>query len=94
MLQSAYIAKLLIIILKGVTVFSEDGTLQQAKASAQPFNTAGDEAKLFVKIGADGTARLDYLVSFLVSENKQLSRPHFFIDANLGTVIDQREIAP
>ena len=69
--------------------FSADDALQQAKSSIQQFSTQGDEAKLFVKTGDDGVARLAYLVSFLVRDGKKLTRPHFFIDANLGTVLEQ-----
>ncbi len=60
-----------------------------AKTKAQVFNTENDQAKLYVKQGADGVARLVYAVNFLAKDAAKPSRPHFMIDANTGTVLEQ-----
>ena len=68
---------------------------QQVLAQAKSLKAAGratrnDKAELVVQLGANNVAQLVYLVSFFVG-GQQPSRPHFIIDANNGTVLQQWE---
>ena len=66
---------------------------QQVLAQAKSLKAAGratrnDKAELVVQLGNNNVAQLVYLVSFFVG-GKAPSRPHFVIDANDGTVLQQ-----
>ncbi|QNM96862.1 M4 family metallopeptidase [Chitinimonas koreensis] len=68
--------------------------LAQAKNLALKGKSAkveNEQAKLYVKLDANGRARLVYLVSFFVEDASAPSRPHFFIDANTGAVLERWE---
>jgi Zn-dependent metalloprotease len=71
--------------------YSAAQILTIAKTKAQIFSTENEQAKLFVKQGDDGVARLVYAVSFLAKNSAKPSRPHFMIDANTGAVLEQWE---
>ena len=70
-------------------VLSKADALLKAKTLAQIFDTENDQAKLYVKRGDDGVARLIYVVSFFASNADQPTRPFYMLDANTGAVLDQ-----
>ncbi|WP_434631546.1 M4 family metallopeptidase [Chromobacterium sp. CV08] len=66
--------------------------LSQAKSLKANGNaTRNDKAELVVRLNAQNVAQLVYLVSFVVDNDKEPSRPHFIIDANSGQVLKQWE---
>lgn len=71
--------------------YSAAQVLTIAKLKAAANTTENDQAKLFVKQGKDGAARLVYAVNFLVKGAAKPSRPHFIIDAATGVVMEQWE---
>lgn len=71
--------------------YSATQVLTIAKLKAGVNATENDQAKLYVKQGKDGVARLMYNVSFLSKDSTKPSRPHFMIDANTGVVVEQWE---
>lgn len=72
-------------------IFSTADALMQAKTHAQIFDTENDQAKLFVKMGANNVAHLVYLVSFNATETAEPRRPFYMMDANTGVVMDHWE---
>lgn len=71
---------------------SQHGVLSQAKGLAKHNGRfENEQAKLYVKLDAQGKAQLVYMVSFLTSDGDHPTRPHFFIDANTGKVLEQWE---
>jgi pseudolysin/vibriolysin len=70
-------------------VLSSADALAKAKTLAQIFDTEGDSAKLYVKQGNDGVARLVYVVSFRGTITEQPTRPFYMIDATNGAVLEQ-----
>lgn len=72
-------------------IFSTADALMQAKTQAQIFATENDQAKLYVKLGANNVAHLVYVVSFNATETDEPRRPFYMLDANTGVVIDRWE---
>ncbi|CAN5713716.1 M4 family metallopeptidase [soil metagenome] len=72
-------------------LYSAAQVIDLAKTKAQVFSTENEQAKLFVKQGTNGVAKLVYAVSFLAKNSAKPSRPHFMIDANTGAVLEQWE---
>lgn len=73
-------------------VFSAANMLAQAKSLARVNGkTENDQATLYVKLDKNNVARLVYLVSFVIEDADHPSRPHFFIDANTGAVLERWE---
>ena len=70
-------------------LLSKDDILLKAKTVAQIFDTENDNARLFVKQGANGVAHLVYLVSFKGTNTDVPTRPFYLMDANTGAVIEQ-----
>ncbi len=70
---------------------SAQAALQQAKALAGAQVTQNEQAKLYVKQGANGVMFPFYLVSFVNSSAKEPSRPHFMIHATTGAVLEKWE---
>ncbi|MBC3872044.1 M4 family metallopeptidase [Undibacterium flavidum] len=63
-----------------------------AKNVKNPSNTYNEQAKLFVKVGANNVAKLVYLTSYVTIDSKgNPSRPHAFVDANSGAILEQWE---
>ncbi|WP_082752700.1 M4 family metallopeptidase [Janthinobacterium sp. B9-8] len=71
--------------------YSQAQILELAKTQARAFKTENDQAKLYVTLGANNVAQLIYVVSFVASNSKKPSRPHFILDANTGVVLDRWE---
>lgn len=72
-------------------LLSQADALAKAKTLAQIFDTENDKAKLFVKRGDDGVARLVYVVSFNAANTDTPARPFYMLDANTGVVLQQWE---
>lgn len=72
-------------------IFSQADALMQAKTQAQIFETENDQAKLYVKLGANNVAHLVYVVSFNATETAEPRRPFYMLDANTGVVLDHWE---
>lgn len=72
-------------------IFSTADALMQAKTQAQIFATENEQAKLYVKMGANNVAHLVYVVSFNATETAEPRRPFYMLDANTGAVIDHWE---
>jgi Zn-dependent metalloprotease len=71
-------------------ILSQADALAKAKTLAQVFETENDKAKLYVKRGDNGVARLVYVVSFFgTTANDEPTRPFFMLDANTGAVLEQ-----
>ncbi len=71
-------------------ILSASDALNKVKGLTQVFTTENDKAKLYVKLGDNGVARLVYLVSFNgTTANDEPTRPHYMLDANTGAVVDQ-----
>jgi pseudolysin/vibriolysin len=68
---------------------SQADALMKAKTVAQIFDTENDKAKLYVKQGNDGVARLVYVVSFNGANTDTPTRPFFMLDATSGAVLEQ-----
>lgn len=72
-------------------IFSTSDALMQAKTHAQIFDTENDQAKLYVKMGANNVAHLVYVVSFNATNTEEPRRPFYMMDATTGVVIDHWE---
>ncbi len=72
-------------------LYSQAQILHLAKTQAKAIKTENEQAKLYVKLGANNVAQLIYVVSFVNGSASKPSRPHFIIDANTGVVLDQWE---
>ena len=73
-------------------LYSSSQALGLIKNAKRPGNSYNEQAKLFVKQGADGTAKLVYLTSFVtIAADGTPSRPYAFIDANTGAILEQWE---
>jgi pseudolysin/vibriolysin len=77
--------------LKASTTISAASALAKAKSLAGAQGSENDQAKLYVKQGANGTAQQFYLVSFVNTSSKTPSRPFFMIDATTGAVLEKWE---
>lgn len=71
-------------------------TATQIIAMAKPKKpvpvTYNDQANLYIKLGSDHVAKLVYLVSYVtIASDGKPSRPHLFMDANTGAVVEQWE---
>jgi pseudolysin/vibriolysin len=76
---------------KAATILSESAALAAAKTAAGVQVSHNDQVKLYVKQGANGVAQQFYLVSFINTNAKAASRPHFMIDAKTGSVMEKWE---
>lgn len=72
-------------------IYSQEQILSLAKTQAKAIKTENEQAKLYVKLGANNVAQLIYVVSFVNGSATKPSRPHFMIDANTGVVLDRWE---
>jgi pseudolysin/vibriolysin len=72
-------------------LYSQAQILSLAKTQAKAIKTENEQAKLYVKLGANNVAQLIYVVSFVNGSATKPSRPHFIIDANTGVVLDHWE---
>ncbi|WP_293932652.1 M4 family metallopeptidase [Iodobacter sp.] len=72
-------------------LYSQAQILSLAKTQARAIKTENEQAKLYVKLGANNVAQLIYVVSFINGSANKPSRPHFIIDANTGVVLDRWE---
>ncbi|MBY0446592.1 MAG: PepSY domain-containing protein [Burkholderiales bacterium] len=72
-------------------IYSQEQILSLAKTQAKAIKTENEQAKLYVKLGANNVAQLIYVVSFVNGSATTPSRPHFMIDANTGVVLDRWE---
>lgn len=74
---------------------SAAAVLTQAKSlvrgEARGAKTENEQTQLYVRLNERNVAQLVYLVSFLTAHGDHPSRPHFLIDANSGTVLQQWE---
>lgn len=71
-------------------ILSKKDALDKAKTLAQVFETENEKAKLYIKRGDNGVARLVYVVSFFgTTANDEPTRPHYMLDANTGAVLEQ-----
>lgn len=72
--------------------YSVEQIIALAKSKKSPTHTYGEQAKLFVKLDANGRANLVYLSSYVTVDAKgNPSRPHFIMDANTGAVLEHWE---
>ncbi|MES2048006.1 MAG: M4 family metallopeptidase [Pseudomonadota bacterium] len=72
-------------------IFSTSDALMQAKTQAQIFDTENEQAKLYIKLGANNVAHLVYLVSFNAANTDEPRRPFYMLDANTGVVLSHWE---
>jgi len=73
-------------------LYSSSQALGLIKNAKRPSNSYNEQAKLFVKQGANGAAKLVYLTSFVtIAADGSPSRPYAFIDANTGEILEQWE---
>jgi Zn-dependent metalloprotease len=73
-------------------LYSSSQALGLIKNAKRPSNSYNEQAKLYVKQGANGAAKLVYLTSFVtIAADGSPSRPYAFIDANTGEILEQWE---
>ncbi len=72
-------------------LYSAAQVIELAKTNARVSVTENEQAKLYVKQGPNGVARLVYQVSFLAQNTNAPKRPNFMIDANTGAILEQWE---
>ncbi|MFC5476258.1 M4 family metallopeptidase [Paraherbaspirillum soli] len=72
-------------------LYSAADVLSQAKTKALAITTENDQAKLYIKLGANNVAQLVYVVSFVTTVGGKPSRPYYVIDANTGAVLKHWE---
>ncbi|MEN3030571.1 M4 family metallopeptidase [Chromobacterium amazonense] len=91
-LTGHYIAGIQTDLASAKPTLSSGQILAQAKALKANGNpTYNEKAELVVRLNERNVAQLVYLVSFVVDNGKEPSRPSFIIDANSGQVLKQWE---
>ena len=72
--------------------YTSEQALTLAKVQARVNGpTENDQAKLFVRLGANNLAQLIYIVSFLRNDADKPSRPFSMIDASTGAILERWE---
>ncbi|AUH52979.1 peptidase M4 family protein [Chromobacterium sp. ATCC 53434] len=91
-LSGHYIANIQSDLASAKPTLSSAQALSQAKSLKANGNaTYNDKTELVVQLNGQNVAQLVYLVSFVVDNGKEPSRPSFIIDANSGQVLKQWE---
>ena len=73
-------------------LYSATQALGFIKNAKRPTNTRNEQAKLFVKQGANNVAKLVYLASYVTVDSRgNPSRPTALVDANTGSILEQWE---
>ncbi|POZ63030.1 M4 family metallopeptidase [Chromobacterium alticapitis] len=91
-LTGHYIAGIQSDLASAKPALSREQALTQAKSlKANGHSTYNEKTELVVRLNERNVAQLVYLVSFVVDNGKEPSRPSFIIDANNGQVLKQWE---